>query len=162
MPEGFPDVEVCDDDTLIEYVNHQNLRYFPQMFIEILEEIQNRELDIKYIINSNDVYEIWYSTLAHCVIYLVGNPNNPDNGNLFYGNNESIPPLLGVQIFNLLVELGANLNIQSYYGDTIFDYINYDNFKDSLIGRNNNRILIDRISEIYDTTNLDNHPIVVF
>ena len=38
--------------------------------------------------------------------------------------------MLGIIIFKLLVELGADLNIQNYYGESVYDFRNYDNFSE--------------------------------
>ena len=104
------------------------------------------------ITKANNNYFNWYSTLPHCVVYFTGKRLNMEENN-FTGANTVIPQRLGLKIFNLLVELGANLNIENYYMRTVYDYRNYEDYKFALSGRTNNETLIARIEELYNNHN---------
>ena len=166
VPKDDTNISGLEDEQLKGYLNHRTLERNPESFKLILEEIRDRDLPVADIINNTSIYEIWFSTLMHCVVFLTGSliKNNTlsDTEYDFYGAQHSIPDSLGVEILDLLVELGGNLNIQNYYYETAFDFYNYDEFKETLTAREDNDMLINRITWLYHNHNPDDHDFVEF
>lgn len=159
------DTNICEleDEKLKEYMNHCTLEQNPESFKLILEEIYHRNLQVADIINKTDVYDIYFSTLIHCLVFLTGNLSGGNELKWsFYGDHYSIPDSLGVEILNLLVALGGNLNTQNYYFDTVFDFRDYNNFGYTLMARKDNEQLIDRITWLYHNHDPDDHKFVGF
>lgn len=123
----------------------------PQKFYHYLQIAKYRNIDISDKINSTSLYETYYSTLPHCVVYLTGTLETEyDIEGNFYGKESKIEPILGILILKLLVELGADLNIKNYYGETVYDFRNYDNFSGTLTQRKDNKELIFLINKYYN------------
>ena len=132
------------------------LEDFPEDYYELLQKcssICDKEL-ISRILNNTTNYDTWFSTHAQTLFYLVGDrseyskkyisdyPESPFLGR----NQEGITEELGIKIFRLMIDLGANLTIANYYGENIYDFIFK---KDSIVGRVNNKNFINIIFEEY-------------
>ena len=151
------------DDHLRSMITYKMLETDPIGFYSLLEEVKNREINISVLINDNNNYYNWHSTLPHCVVYFTGKRINQETeGDDFTGGKTVIPQRLGLKIFNLLLDLGANLNIENYYMTTVYDYRNYEDYQYSLIGRTNNERLIARINELYNNHNEELNPRIYF
>ena len=138
---------------MIKWMISQMLEENPNNFYHWLQIAKYRNIDVSENINSTTKYETYNSTLAHCVIYLTGTlEKEPDIESVgyFYGKESRLDPMLGIIIFKLLVELGADLNIQNYYGESVYDFRNYDNFSGTLTHRKGNEELILLINKYYN------------
>lgn len=152
-----------DDDDLLSMITYKVLETDPIVFYSLLVEVKNRDIDISALINDNNNYHNWYSTLPHCVVYFTGKRINMEkNGDDFTGGKTVIPQRLGLKIFNLLLDLGANLNIENYYMITVYDYRNYEDYEYTLNGRTNNERLVERINELYNNHNEEINPRIKF
>ena len=100
VPDTDLNIEGLTDDELRTYLNHKTLEQQPNSFKFILEEICLRDMEVSDIINNTSVYETYYSTLMHCVIYLTGNLIR--QGSCFYGSDYSIPDNIGLEIMSLI------------------------------------------------------------
>ena len=86
----------------------------------------------------------WFSSHTQSLSYLVGTPTDYaiNHGDAYittnwYGKSAEIPDQEGVEILKLMVKLGAMMNIQNLYSDTIYDTINQVN---TLTGREENKL----------------------
>ena len=93
-------------------------------YLFLLNKASIYKIDIRKTLNGTNSYNSWYSTHAHCLSFLVGTLVRPfdTGGGPYYGkNHEGIPDDVGLTILKVMIELGADLTIPNYYGDTIMD-----------------------------------------
>tara|TARA_B110000211_G_scaffold124663_1_gene143630 strand:- start:1206 stop:1643 length:438 start_codon:yes stop_codon:yes gene_type:complete len=118
----------------------------PKGFLENLKWSIKNKIDISGYINDNTYYDTWYSSLPMCLVYLVGNLENPDEKKDldFYGRDMEINNDLGIELMSYLYLGGADLTIVDYYDDDIYDYIDtLGSEKYILTRRTNNKKFID-------------------
>jgi hypothetical protein len=93
-------------------------------YLFLLNKASENDIDISITLNDTNSYNAWHSTHTHCLSFLVGTLVRPiDTGRApYYGkNHEGIPDEAGVAILSKMIDLGADLTIPNYYGDTIID-----------------------------------------
>ena len=93
-------------------------------YLFLLNKASIYKINIRKTLNGTNSYNSWYSTHAHCLSFLVGTLGRPydTGGGPYYGkNHEGIPDDVGLTILKVMIELGADLTIPNYYGDTIMD-----------------------------------------
>ena len=93
-------------------------------YLFLLNKAYWNGINIRKTLNDTNSYNSWFSTHAHCLSFLVGTRVRPidTGGGTYYGkNHEGIPDEVGATILHRMIELGVDLTIQNYYGDTIMD-----------------------------------------
>ena len=93
-------------------------------YLFLLNKAYWNGINISRTLNDTNSYNSWHSTHAHCLSFLVGTrvrPIDTDRAPYYGKNHEGIPDDVGLTILNMMLELGADLTIQNYYGDTIMD-----------------------------------------
>ena len=91
----------------------------------------------------NDVshQDSWFSSHAHALSYLVGEPSDSAKSarsryiSHWYGKNVDIPDEDGTEILKMMVKLGAGLTIHNFYTETMYETINQP---DKVTGREKN------------------------
>ena len=91
----------------------------------------------------NDVshQDSWFSSHAHALSYLVGEPTDSAKSarsqyiTPWYGKNVDIPDEEGTEILKMMVKLGAGLTIHNFYTETMYETINQP---DKVTGREKN------------------------
>ena len=93
-------------------------------YLFLLNKASIYKINIRKTLNGTNSYNSWHSTHAHCLSFLVGTLGRPidtSRGPYYGKNHEGIPDEVGLTILNMMIELGADLTIPNYYGDTIVD-----------------------------------------
>jgi hypothetical protein len=93
-------------------------------YLFLLNKASIYKINISRTLNGTNSYNSWHSTHAHCLSFLVGTrvrPIDTDRAPYYGKNHEGIPDDVGLTILKVMIELGADLTIPNYYGDTIMD-----------------------------------------
>ena len=113
---------------------------------EIREEESGLEDHLTKKLNDTSEYDVWYSTHLHCLVYLAGEPSDfakserdklkydKDCSVPWYGWKTSIPEEDAIYIAQLMISLGAKMNIPNFYGETLLETLEQ---KGRLTGREN-------------------------
>jgi hypothetical protein len=114
-------------------------------FYDILSSAKYYNLNITKYLNNLGVYNTWYGNILHCLVYLVGRLEIPQEGP-FYGYNSYISDDFGVKILNKLIEHNVDIYAKNYYNNTPMDCIN----KDSITKRINNNLFKIKLIDYYN------------
>ena len=148
--------QMHDKEDIPLLLTQKILEEYPEDYYELLQKCSSicEKEYISRILNRTTNYDSWFSTHAQALFYLVGDRSEISKkyisdhpGGNFYGmKQEGISEELGIKIFRLMVDLGANLTITDYYENNI-----YNNIHDvkSIAGRVNNKHFINVILEEY-------------
>lgn len=130
-------------DTYLMFLNVLCLR--PEEFKSFC--INNYE-KFKDIINYNGYYGTHYSTLMHVLITCTGDfiPGTDDR-HLLWHKDYAINQHLSKIIFDFLLANNANPFVKDYYGETVKDLANNENF---LSRRVDNEIFIEQIRDYFN------------
>lgn len=113
-------------------------------------EYQDTQVKLVQCVNDTSIYETWYSPPLQWVFYATGDLLNENPSISFFTSDISIPQEMGIEIFDLLIELGADINTKNYYNLDICDIIKEDNQgSNPLTKRTNNEKFVNYI--------IDNH-----
>ena len=149
--------QMHDKEDIPLLLTQKILEEYPEDYYELLQKCSSicEKEYISRILNSTTINDAsWNSTHAQALFYLVGDRSEISKkyisdhpGGNFYGmKQEGIREEVGIKIFRLMVDLGANLTITDYYEHNIYDCI-YD--VKSVAGRVNNKNFINVVLEEY-------------
>jgi hypothetical protein len=91
-------------------------------YLFLLNKAYWNGINISRTLNDTNSYNSWFSTHTQCLSFLVGTrvrPIDTDRAPYYGKNHEGIPDEVGVTILYKMIELGADLTIQNYYGEDI-------------------------------------------
>jgi len=105
----------------------------PQLFYKSLYYYSENDIKIAEKICNSNCYNSWFGNIGHCLIYITGELlpikdrfNKQVDG--FYGCNQNINEIFGMNLFNLLIRCNLNLDFKDYYGRTIKDLFYTESF----------------------------------
>jgi len=102
--------------------NIKKLHYSQDTYNSFSEYEDTHYLLIQYL-NDTIPYETWYSPPIQWVFYATGNLVDNNNSQSFFTSDISISQEMGINIFDLMVELGSDINIKNYYGNDIRELV---------------------------------------
>lgn len=134
------DIELqISQELMRDSINSISLKNNPTQFLENLQYCVQNDLNVVWQLSNTLEHNTWYSSLLHCLFYLTGDLRENVDCN-FYGNKESIPEELAIDILYWMDQAGVDYNVQNYYGKTVYDYIiDEEQGKFSLGSRTNNK-----------------------
>ena len=111
-----------EENRIAEYL-YNILENDHMAFYDILSSAKYYNLNITKYLNNLKVYNTWYGNILHCLVYLVGKLETPQEGP-FYGCNSYISDDFAIKILNKLMEHNVDIYGKNYYNDTPIECIN--------------------------------------
>jgi hypothetical protein len=120
----------------LHYYGRDLINTNPQKLFNLLNKCKELKTPVNDILNDNispESYSCWFSGFPQCLAYIVGLPKDKEE-------QMGVSQEFGIDMLELMVELGADLTITDYYDKTILENI-------KLIERHNDQF-VKRLKEL--------------
>jgi len=141
---------------LTEGLTHHKFLESPSEFLLVLKNIKNLDvsqdtrLSLAQSLNQTDEYETWFSPALHWVFYATGDLATDNLQSNFFTSGISISQDMGIEMFDLMMELGADINLKNYYDEDVYGLVRtHLEGPDVLTKRKNNDRFVDHIVNKY-------------